>query len=104
MSLLSKPHPDQTVNPMPAKESETRKGLVRFAEIHGGPEAVKELKILFDKWDTIMKFAPPDERAQMAEMAVLEVERLLSIHSELRDGLTINGKVIFPGRPGWREE
>lgn len=104
MSLLSKPDSHQTINPIPAKESETRKGLVRFAEIHGGSEAVTELKLLFDKWDTIMKLAPPDERSQMAEMAVLEVERLLSIHSELRDGLTINGKVIFAGKPGWRDE
>jgi len=85
-------------------EKETRKGLLRFAEISGGPEAVKELQLLFDKWDSIMKLAPPDERQQMAEMAVLEVDRLLSIHSELRNGLTIDGKIIFPGNPEWRDQ
>jgi hypothetical protein len=83
-------------------EEKTRKGLLRFAEKSGGPEAVKELRILLDKWDAVMRLAPPDERQQMAEMAILEVDHLLCIHSELRDGLTIDGRIIFPGNPEWR--
>lgn len=104
MSLLGKSNPHQTINPIPTSEPKTRKGLLNFAEESGGPEAVKELKLLFDKWDNIMKLAPANERHQMVEMAILEIERLLSIHSELRDGLTIDGKIIIPGKLGWREE
>jgi hypothetical protein len=104
MSLFGKPNPHQTINPVPKSEEKTRKGLLRFARESGGSEAVKELQLLFDKWDSIMKLAPESERQQMAEMAVLEVERLLSIHSDLRDGLAIDGKVVIPGNPGWRDE
>jgi len=105
MSLLGKPNPEQFTPPLGIPgEKETRKGLLRFALESGGPEAVKELQLLLDKWDNIMKFAPADERQQMVEMAVLDVERLLSIHSDLRDGLTIDGKVIIPGNPGWRDQ
>ena len=104
MNLLGRKNPHQTINPIPTSEAKTRKGLLRFAEESGGAEAVKELTLLFDKWDNIMKLAPGGERQQMAEMAVLEVERLLSIHSDLRDGLSIDGKVVIPGTPGWRDE
>lgn len=104
MNPLGKPNPHQTTNPTPAGESETRKGVLRFAEKAGGAEAVQEVKLLFEKWDNIMKLAPEDERQQMAEMAILEVESLLSIHSELRDGLSIDGKVVIPGTPGWRDK
>lgn len=88
--------------PLPTSEAEYRKNLLRFAEKSGGREAVRELQCVFDKWDAILPLAPPDERKEMARMAVLEVERLLSIHSEIRDGLTINGEIVIPGRPGWR--
>lgn len=74
-------------------EHTTRERLMKFAKLIGAQE---DLEQLFKKWDAIMPLAPLAERASMAHMAILEVERLLDIYSAQNDGLTINGKIAIP--------
>jgi hypothetical protein len=81
------------------KEKEYREKITRFADMIGARE---DLDQLLKKWDAIIPLAPPKERKQMALMAILEVERLLDIHSELRDGLEVDGEIIIPANVGWR--
>ena len=74
-------------------EQTTRKRLLAYAKLIGASE---DLEQLFNKWDAIIPLAPPDERESMAHMAIMEVERLLDIHSAGCDGLSINGKIAIP--------
>lgn len=74
-------------------EQTTRQRLMNFAKLVGAQE---DLEHLFKKWDAILPLASPAERASMAHMAILEVERLLDIYSAQHDGLTINGQVVIP--------
>jgi len=77
----------------PLTEEYVRYRLMEYAKLIGAHE---DLKQVFAKWDTLIPLAPPDERAQMGHMAIMEVERLLDIYSAQGDGLTINGKVVIP--------
>lgn len=74
-------------------ENETRKRLLRFADLIGARE---DLEHTFAKWDVAMMLAPPSERADMAKAAILEIDRLLDTYSALSHGLTINGEVVIP--------
>lgn len=80
---------------MPKAPSEqfTRKRLMEYAKLIGAQE---DLEQLFKKWDAIIPLARPDERDDMARLAILEVERLLDVYSAQGDGLTINGQVVIP--------
>lgn len=77
----------------PLTEDYCRHRLMEYAKLIGAQE---DLKQVFAKWDAILPLAPPGERAQMAHMAIMEVERLLDVYSAQGDGLTINGKVVIP--------
>ena len=76
-------------------EQATRKRLLAYAGLVGAKE---DLEQLFRNWDAILPLAPLAERASMAHMAILEVERLLDIRSAQHDGLTINGRVAIPAK------
>ena len=79
---------------MPIKsEKTTREQLLKYADLVG---ARGDLEQLFSKWDAIMLLAPAGERVAMAHMAILEVQRLLDVHAEDHDGLTINGEIVIP--------
>jgi hypothetical protein len=76
-------------------EQYTRKRLMAYAELIGAKE---DLEQLFIKWDSVMAIAPENEREPMAQMAILEVEKLLDCYSSLGNGLTVNGKTIIKGK------
>jgi len=80
---------------MPVKtEDKTRKQLFKFADLIG---ARSDLEQLFKKWDAVLPLVPAgSERQAMARTAILEVQRLLDIHAENHDGLTIGNEVIIP--------
>lgn len=73
-------------------EKEMREGLLRYAKKIGAEE---DLKHLFSKWDRLIALAPPSEKQEMAQAAVLEVQNFLDIHSEDHNGLTVDGKVVI---------
>jgi len=76
-------------------ENKTRHQLFKFADLIG---ARADLEQLFKKWDAVLPLVPAGpEREAMSKTAILEVQRLLDIHSELHDGLTINNEIIVPG-------
>lgn len=70
-------------------EKETREKILRFARLIG---AEGDVKNLFSKWDKAIALAPPSEKDEMANMAILEIQNLLDIRA--KDGLTIDGKII----------
>jgi hypothetical protein len=74
-------------------ENDTRKRLLRFADLIGARE---DLEHAFAKWDAVMKLAPPSERPATARQAILEIDRLLDTYSALSHGLTINGEIVIP--------
>lgn len=75
-------------------EAKTRKQLFKFADLIG---ARADLEQLFKKWDAVLPLVPEGpERKAMARTAILEVQRLLDIHAEKHDGLTIGGEVVVP--------
>jgi len=74
-------------------ENETRKRLLRFADLIGARE---DLEHTFVKWDAAILLAPPSEKPAMAKMAILEIDRLLDTYSALSHGLTINGEIVIP--------
>jgi hypothetical protein len=77
----------------PLTEEYTRHRLMKYAELIGAQE---DLKQVFAKWDALIPLAPPNERVPMAHMAILEIERLLDVYSAQGDGLTVNGKIVIP--------
>lgn len=80
---------------MPVKtEGKTRKQLFKFADLIG---ARADLEQLFKKWDAVLPLVPVGpERQAMARTAILEVQRLLDIHAEQHDGLTIGDEIVVP--------
>ena len=75
-------------------EDKTRKQLFKFADLIG---ARADLEQLFRKWDAVLPLLPEGpERKAMARTAILEVQRLLDIHAESHDGLTIGNEIIIP--------
>lgn len=72
-------------------EDRFRRELMDYAKIIG---ADVELGMIFDKWDKAINSAPPNEKEDMAVMAILEINNFLGIVPI--EGMTINGKVIVP--------
>lgn len=76
--------------PKPKSEQKVRAELMSYAKTIG---AAEDLEQLFQKWDTAVALASPDEQVDMARMAILEVQKLLDIYPD--DGLTINGEIVI---------
>jgi hypothetical protein len=76
-------------------EKETRKKLMDFAKKVG---AAEDLQHVFDKWDKLLALTSPNEKKDVAKMAVLEVQALLDIHADTGNGLTIDDEIIIKGR------
>lgn len=74
-------------------EKEVRKWFMERAKKLG---LEKDLKHVFEKWDSAIALAPQSEKEDMAKSAILEVQNLLAVVP--KDGLTINGKVIIPSK------
>ena len=70
-----------------------RQELMDYAKQIGADE---ELARLFDNWDRAIALAPPDEKQDMARAAILEVQKLLDIHPEYGEGLTIGDEMVIP--------
>lgn len=77
-------------------EDKTREGLMRFAKLIGAEE---DLKFLLSKWDNLLaQVDDSPEKIAMSRQAILDVQKLLDIHAEKYDGLTINNEVIVAGK------
>lgn len=82
----------------PKTESNTRKNLLKFADLIGARE---DLERKFREWDVILAQMPPgEEKKAAARMAILDVQQLLDIHADKHDGLTIGGEVVIPAATG----
>jgi len=61
-------------------EKQVRQGLLDYAKRIG---ADRDLQNLFDKWDRAIALAPDSEKEDMSKAAILQVQALLDIHSDL---------------------
>ena len=74
-------------------ETETRKRLVADCMRRFGPEGVRQLTLLFEKWDKIIINCKNDnELKHMRAMASAEIYSALGYSG----GLTVGGQVIIP--------
>ena len=74
-------------------EQETRKKLIDDCLYRFGPEGVRQLKLLFTKWDQVIAQCKNNEELKhMRTMASAEIFSLLGYSG----GLTVGGKVVIP--------
>lgn len=76
----------------PLNEYETRIRIFADCRRNYGPEAERQLRLTFDKWDKILsKCTNADERKHIAVMATTEIHRMMGYSG----GLSVGGRVII---------
>jgi UPF0288 family protein (methanogenesis marker protein 3) len=76
----------------PLGERDTRLSIFADCNKHFGPEAERQLRMVFDKWDNVLSKCTNDkERKHIQIMAATEVHQLM----RYPDGLVVGGKVII---------
>ena len=76
----------------PLDERETRLKIFADCRKHYGPEAERQLRMVFDKWDNLLaKCTNLEERKHITVMAATEVHQMMGYSG----GLTVGGKVII---------
>ena len=73
-------------------EYETRIKVFANCREHYGPEAERQLRLTFDKWDKVLaKCTNLEERKHISVMASAEIYKMMNYAG----GLSVNGKVII---------
>ena len=81
------------VNNDTLNEAATRQKLLFECQQRFGPEGVRQLRMLFDKWDRALLSCKNEvESKHMKAMACAEIYTVLGY----RGGITVGGKVIIP--------
>lgn len=76
----------------PLSERETRLRIFADCRKNYGPEAERQLRMTFDKWDRLLaKCTNPEEAKHIRVMAAAEIHQMMGY----RGGLTVGGKVII---------
>ena len=76
----------------PLSEAETRIKIFSDCRNKYGPEAERQLRMVFDKWDGLLKQCTnEEERKHIKIMAITEIHTMMNYAG----GLSIDGKVII---------
>jgi hypothetical protein len=74
-------------------EEETRRRMISEAHACFGPEGVRQIKLLFQKYDDLLKKCTnSNEIEHIKKIACADLYRLV----QYKGGLTINGAVVIP--------
>lgn len=78
----------------PLSERDTRLRIFSDCRKLYGPEAERQLRLTFDKWDRLIaKCTNPEELKHIKVMAAAEIHQMMGY----RGGLTVGGKVVIEG-------
>lgn len=76
----------------PLTERETRLKIFADCRKHYGPEAERQLRLTFDKWDKLLaKCTNLEEKKHITVMAATEIHQMMGYQG----GLSVGGKVII---------
>lgn len=77
----------------PKSEAETRMAIFQQARRFHGPEAERQVRMHFDKYDRILANCRNDnERSHIKKLAVAELYKMMGYYQ----GLVMNGEEIMP--------
>lgn len=77
-------------------EAETRKGIIKQALRFYGPEAARQVKAHFQKYDAILlRVTNESERKHIKHLALAELYKMMGYYQ----GLVVGGQEIIPPDP-----
>lgn len=77
----------------PDSERDTRLGIFKQAKLCYGPEAEKQVRSHFNKYDDLLKKCPrEDERKHIKRLAIAELYKMMNYYQ----GLVVGGVEIIP--------
>lgn len=76
----------------PLGERDTRLRIFSDCRNKYGPEAERQLRLVFDKWDNLLqKCTNDEERKHIKVMAITEIHQMMNYAG----GLSVGGKVVI---------
>ena len=76
----------------PLSEADTRQNIFADCCYYYGPEAERQLRMIFDKWDKLLsQCRNEEERKHIKVLAITEVHQMM----RYPDGLSVGGKIII---------
>ena len=86
-------------NKVALTERATRRKMLEDCARRFGPEGVRQLKLMFKKWDdAIAKCNNESEIKHMRQLAAMEIFSVLNY----RGGLTVNDQVVIPAEEEYK--
>lgn len=81
-------------------EEETRKSFIYQALRFYGPEAARQVKLHFEKYDSILKSCKNEsEKNHIKHLAITELYKMMNFY----EGLVVDGKEIIPPEKTYTE-